>query len=221
MLRLHLYPNWDVCLWTSWHLCVYNSEFVFSLSSLLIWRVSVWQNTYHVTVGKRNLLHTAPFKAPSPISQPFQTPLSVAWGNGAEFDGGLIFFPLRCLLSPQALDCNHYTSGQQTAPMHWLHRATVNRERVVGKGKRSWQEWLSHWWVTDEIFGPQTHSQKTNHSDRISNPVWREFNAKHTQRTNTAHAEKCMRVCVWGGGGVVLVVTSRNVNKILCFMFYL
>lgn len=127
---------------------------------------------------------------------------------------GSDFFPLRCLLSPQALDCNHYTSGQQTAPMHWLHRATVNRERVVGKGKRSWQEWLSHWWVTDEIFGPQTHSQKTNHSDRISNPVWREFNAKHTQRTNTAHAEKCMRVCVWCCAGCDITKCEQD------FMFY-
>ncbi len=107
------------------------------------------QNTYHVTVGKRNLLHTAPFKALSPINQPFQTPLSVAWGNGAEFDGGLIFSPCTAFYLPklwiiiithqvnrqhQCTDC----TGQQL-------RDRECRERDHGKNGFLTGEWQMRW----------------------------------------------------------------------------
>lgn len=45
-----------------------------------------------------------------------------------------------------------------------------------------------------EIWGSQTHSHKTNHSDRIWNPVWRDFNSKHTRWTNIKCMPKSVRV---------------------------
>ncbi len=152
MLRLHLYPNWDVCLWTSWHLCVYNSEFVFSLSSL--WSgVCQSDRTRIMLPWVRGTSFTQRRSKRRRQSASRFRPLCL-WHEEMGLNlMGSDFFPLRCLLSPKLWIVIITHQVNRTAPMHWLHRATVNRERVVGKGKRSWQEWLSHWWVTDEILG--------------------------------------------------------------------
>lgn len=148
------------CLWMSFPVCL--CEWVLCFLPRLFWSgvcQSEAQNTDHVTLSKGYLFHTVPFKAPSPISQPFQSPWSVASGNGSEFDGGLIFvFSLAMpFISPSfGLKSLHISSTDSTNALITLGNGLIKRERDAGKGDCGKNvflvgEWQMRFWASDAL----------------------------------------------------------------------
>lgn len=137
----------------SLHLCVYASEFVLSPWSLLSRRVSVWSPEHIKLPGVRGTSFTQRRSKRRRQSASRFRPLRL-WHQ----EMGLNLMEVWFFFSPRTA---FYL------PKLWIVIIThqVNRqhqctdytgqeliERDVGKGKGLWQEWLSHWWVTDDIF---------------------------------------------------------------------